>query len=209
MRAGQLVPLGGAVFYIALRIYCWQRRCVGDGCRCSWQRRLMRISKNFSGGADHESIIHVLWANLGMHRVGVVGGVRYRACSTAGRGAQIEDAENQTKVTDKHCDEALAGQNKGEAREWLQDAKHVFFKSDRKKIAQFIEDFYLAGATQVYIVDTEQHDAIVYGGALLVVLPKDAAARAKIFTMDQGVAQAFDEDAVKDEGQKYLYHAFD
>jgi hypothetical protein len=124
-------------------------------------------------------------------------------------GAQIQDAENQTKVTDKHGDEALAGQSKREAREWLKDASHIFFKGDRKKIAQFIEDFYSAGATQVYIVDTETHNDSVYGGAILVVLPQDAAARAKIFAMDKGVAQAFDEDAVKDEAQKYLCHAFD
>jgi hypothetical protein len=122
--------------------------------------------------------------------------------------AQDEDASHW-KVVDEHGDEALSKNNKGEAREWLKDESHIFFKGDRKKIAQFIEDFYSAGATQVYIVDTETHNGSVYGGAILVVLPQDGGARAKIFAMDKNVAMAFDEDTVSDQGQKYLYHAFD
>ena len=57
-------------------------------------------------------------------------------------------------LIDEHGDEALTKNNKGEAREWLKDESHIFFKANRKQIAQFIEDFYSAGATQVYIVDT-------------------------------------------------------
>jgi hypothetical protein len=41
------------------------------------------------------------------------------------------------------------------------------------------------------------------------VLPQYAGARAKIFDLDKKVSQAFDEDAVQDRGQKYLFHAFD
>jgi hypothetical protein len=125
-----------------------------------------------------------------------------------GNSKAQEEAVSNAKV-DEHGDEALAGKNKGEAREWLKDASHIFFKGDRKQIAQFIEDFYSAGAAQVYIVDTETHKGSVYGGAILVVLPQDVAVRAKIFSMDKDVARAFDEDSVMDQGQKYLFHAFD
>jgi hypothetical protein len=124
-------------------------------------------------------------------------------------GAQEDEDGTHWKVTDEHCDEALAKNNKGEAREWLKDATHIFFKGDKKQIAQFIEDFYSAGAEQVYIADTETHNGSVYGGSLLVVLPQYAGARAKIFDLDKKVSQAFDEDAVQDRGQKYLFHAFD
>jgi hypothetical protein len=123
--------------------------------------------------------------------------------------AKAEEQAASNATIDKHGDEALAGQNKGEAREWLKDASHIFFKGDRKQIAQFIEDFYSAGATQVYIVDTEKHNGSTYGGAILVVLPQDSGARAKIFAKDKNVARVFDEDSVTDQGQKYLYHAFD
>jgi hypothetical protein len=130
------------------------------------------------------------------------------AAPNGNASAQDEDTSHW-KVVDEHGDEALTKSNKGEARVWLKDESHIFFKANRKQIAQFIEDFYSAGATQLYIVDTETHNGTVYGGAILVVLPQDSGARAKIFAMDKSVARAFDEDTVSDQGQKYLYHAFD
>src|SRR5271169_2812162 len=72
------------------------------------------------------------------------------AAPNGNASAQDEDTSHW-KVVDEHGDEALTKNNKGEAREWLKDSSHVFFKGDRKKIAQFIEDFYSAGATQVCI----------------------------------------------------------
>jgi hypothetical protein len=110
---------------------------------------------------------------------------------------------------DKHGDEALAGDKKAEAREWLKSENHVLFKGARKQLAQFIEDFYNAGAPQVWIVDLEEHDGKQYGGALLVVLPSDATARAKLFQVNERASLAYKEDLIVDRGQKYLYYGLD
>jgi hypothetical protein len=110
---------------------------------------------------------------------------------------------------DAHGDEIMASSAKGEAREWMKDSKHVFFKGDPKTIAQFVEDFYGAGATQVLIGDVEEHDGTQYGGSILVVLPKDSAARAKVFEVGKRADAAFQEDPVTDKGQKYLYYGLD
>jgi hypothetical protein len=110
---------------------------------------------------------------------------------------------------DKHGDEVLASNSKVEAREWLKDSAHVFFKGGKKKTAKFVEDFYAAGAKQVLIGDIESHEGKDFGGCLLVVLPPDTAARAKLIEVDKQAAGAFEEDPVSDQGQKYLYYTFD
>lgn len=110
---------------------------------------------------------------------------------------------------DKHGEEIMAGTTKAEAREWMKQPKHVFFKADPKQVAQFVEDFYGAGATQVLIADIEEHDGVQYGESLLVVLPKDPAARDKLFQVEARADTAFEDDPVSDQGQKYLYNGLD
>src|SRR5579872_3593051 len=63
---------------------------------------------------------------------------------------------------DKHGDEIMASSAKAEARDWMKQPKHVFFKTDAKQVAQFVEDFYKAGANQVLIGDIEEHDGAQY-----------------------------------------------
>lgn len=110
---------------------------------------------------------------------------------------------------DKHGDEIMQSAEKAEAREWMKNTNHVFFKEEPKQVAQYIEDFYQAGAVQVLIGDSEEHDGVQYGGALLIVLPKDTAARAKLFQVGSRADTDFQNDPVSDEGQKYLYYSFD
>jgi hypothetical protein len=110
---------------------------------------------------------------------------------------------------DKHGDEIMASTTKGEAREWMKDPKHIFFKADPKVVAQFVEDFYQAGATQVYIADIEEEQGNDYGESLLVVLPKDPAARVKLFDVETRADTEFQDDSVTDKGQKYLYNGLD
>ena len=66
-----------------------------------------------------------------------------------------------------------------------------------------------AGAEQVLIADIEVQDGTEYGEALLVVLPKDAAARAKVFEVNTRAETTFENDGVTDKGQKYLYYSLD
>lgn len=103
----------------------------------------------------------------------------------------------------------MASSTKGEAREWMKGPKHVFFKTDAKVVGQFVEDFYQAGATQVLIGDIETEQGYDYGESLLVVLPKDPAARAKLFQVEARADTTFDDDPVTDQGQKYLYNGLD
>jgi hypothetical protein len=110
---------------------------------------------------------------------------------------------------DHHGDEIMASSKKYEARDWMKDPNHIFFKEDKKQVSQFIEDFYNAGATQVVIGDTEEHDGATFAGAVLVVLPQDSAARAKVFEINSKVGPFFQEDPVTDKGQKYLLYTPD
>jgi len=113
------------------------------------------------------------------------------------------------KAVDEHGDKAMESKNKAEAREWFKSPSHVLFKEDRKEVMKFVEDFYKAGSKKVMIVDIESHDGKDFAGGLLVVLPKDQAARKKVFEVGGKADEAFQNDPTTDEGQKYLYYTFD
>jgi len=111
---------------------------------------------------------------------------------------------------DEHGEKVMAATNKAEARQWLKDSsRHLIFKGDRKEVVKLVEDFYKAGATKVFICDIESHDGNDYAGGLLIVLPKDSDARGKVFKVAEKADTAFENDPTKDEGQKYIYYAFD
>jgi len=110
---------------------------------------------------------------------------------------------------DKHCEEVMASPAKAEAREWLKQRAHGFFKTDRRDVARFVEEFHGAGATQVLIADIEQDETAQLGQSLLVILPKEARARAKLFEIGSRADEAFQCDGVSDKGQKYLYYSLD
>jgi len=131
--------------------------------------------------------------------------------STTSGGTQSEgQSEGSLEArVDKHGEEILASSAKAEARQWMKQPKHVFFKADPKQVGQFVEEFYRAGATQVLVADIEEHDGTQYGEALLVVLPKDSGVRAKLFEVGGRADTAFQNDAVSDKGQKYLYYSLD
>lgn len=139
------------------------------------------------------------------------GGVVLVACALAvGCGKQgAPSAESLEARIDRHGDEIMASSTKGEARAWMKEPKHVFFKADPKEVAKFVEDFYNAGAVQVLIGDVEEEQGNQFAGSILVVLPTDAPARAKLFAIDARADTAFDCDPVSDKGQKYLYYPFD
>ena len=130
--------------------------------------------------------------------------------STGSSGSKDEDSGGSLEAkVDKHGEEIMASAAKAEARQWMKQKSHVFFKADPKTVSQFVESFYGAGATQVLIGDIEEHDGTQYGESLLVVLPKDAAARAKVFEVGSRADTAFQDDPVTDMGQKYLWYSLD
>ena len=137
-------------------------------------------------------------------------------CNKAGSGSSAAsgDSDDESKGTveervDKHGDEVMASNTKAEARAWMKQPKHVFFKADSKQVGKFVEEFYGAGATQVLICDIEEEEGAQYGEALLVVLPKDKDARAKLFEIGSRADAAYQNDPTTDKGQKYLYYSLD
>ena len=135
-------------------------------------------------------------------------------CNKAGSSGASSDMDDDSKGTleqrvDKHGDEVMASTTKAEAREWMKQPKHVFFKAEPKQVAHFVQEFYDAGATQVLVCDIEEEEGVQYGEALLVVLPKDKDARAKLFAIGVRADTAYQNDPTTDKGQKYLYYSLD
>jgi len=110
---------------------------------------------------------------------------------------------------DDHCDKVMASTAKAEASKWLQQRSHGFFKTDRGDVVGFVEEFYGAGATEALIGDTEEDQSAQLGQGLLVVLPKEASVRAKLFEIGSRAEEVFQCDHVSDKGQKYLYYSLD
>jgi len=112
---------------------------------------------------------------------------------------------------EKAGDKIMASDKKAEAREWLKDDNHVLFKFREGKpgLVKIVDEFYSAGAEKVYVGDIDTEQGKDFAGTVLVVLPKDGAARSKLFEIDKRVGPEFQEDPVTDKGQKYLYYSFD
>jgi hypothetical protein len=129
--------------------------------------------------------------------------------SASGGDTSDESPGSLESRVDHHGDEIMASSTKAEARAWMKQPKHVFFKADPKQVGQFVEEFYGAGATQVLIADIEEQEGAQYGEGLLVVLPKDKDARTKLFEISGRAEALYEEDPVTDKGQKYLYYSLD
>ena len=129
--------------------------------------------------------------------------------TTVGSNSDSQSQDSTIAWIDKQGDKIMASPTRTEARQWMKQPKHVFLKADPKVVAQFVEDFYLAGAVQVLIADIEEKNGNQYGESVLVVLPKDPTARAKLFEVEARVDTAFQNDPVPDKGQKYLYNGLE
>jgi hypothetical protein len=139
----------------------------------------------------------------------LLGGCSKQQPASASGDSDGQPQDSLVAKIDKHGEEIMASKTKAEARDWVKQPGHVFFKADAKEVARFVEEFYQAGATQVLIADIEENDGKQFGEALLVVLPRDAGARAKVFEVGSRADTAYQNDPVTDKGQKYLYYSLD
>jgi hypothetical protein len=75
-------------------------------------------------------------------------------------------------------------------------------------MAPIVERLYQAGADKVVIEYGKigQGDVLV---ALIVVMPKDPAARQKVIALDPELSQLQQQRPTKEFGQKYLYYSID
>src|SRR5262245_36274474 len=113
-------------------------------------------------------------------------------------GGGIAGALPLEQRLEKAGDVIMASDKKAEAREWLKDDNHVLFKFREGKagLAKIVDEFYAAGAEKVYIGDIQTEAGKDFAGTVLVVLPKDAAARSKLFEIDKRVGPELQEDPV-------------
>ncbi len=107
-----------------------------------------------------------------------------------------------------------------EARAWLASNGNPYpfagNRFDSKDAAgAFIDSLYAARADTVWVLNVEQDSARVateggpYADALLVRLPADRAARARLFAFDARGARHEGFDPDRDSGQRYLYFWWD
>jgi len=151
-----------------------------------------------------------LMAGLMFLALALASGCNKSSSGSAASGSDADDPKGTLEQrVDKHGEEVMASDKKAEARAWMKQPKHVFFKADAKEVSKFVEDFYGAGATQVLICDIEEEEGTQYGEGLLVVLPADKDARKKLFEIDARANTAFQNDDTSDKGQKYLYYSLD
>lgn len=128
----------------------------------------------------------------------------------------FRNASNQEYVSKVYRDEDkdFAASKKAEAREWLKSPLHTILGEDKKKILKYVNDFYTAGAKQVYVADIETHlngkgPPTENAKYLLVVTPQDEETRRKFFVVHWEVVKAFGFDADDDVGQKYTWYPID
>jgi hypothetical protein len=134
----------------------------------------------------------------------VAGCGKHRPTATANKEWEQEPDSLEARI-DRHGDEIMASAARAEARQWMNHPSHGFFKANPKEVGRFVEEFYSAGASQVVIADIEQHEGKQFGEGLLVVLPREQSARAKLFEIGARAATTFQNDPVTDKGQKYFY----
>ena len=93
-----------------------------------------------------------------------------------------------------------------EARAWLADQNHVFFKVSKETVTKLVADLYDAGAAEVRISGADKVEEMgnkEFGGMLVVKLPGDAAKRKPVFALLNQIWQKVGDDPAKDDGQQY------
>jgi len=121
------------------------------------------------------------------------------------------------------CDELAMYESQGpryEARAWLQaNANPSPFASNRfdtkEAAVAFVEALYASGADTVYVLNVQQDSAWVaqeggpYADALLLKLPRDRAARARLYAINAVESRREGFDPEPDRGRRYLYFWWD
>jgi len=136
-------------------------------------------------------------------------GKRDMAESSSGTPTKSEPEVVDVAALDKAGDEELAGSNKAEARQWLKTPSHALFKGERQVVSKFVDDVYAAGAVTVYVTSIEALGGNEVTETMLLVLPKDSAARARVFEIANRFGETIQNDPDKDVGQKYLSFVLD
>jgi hypothetical protein len=160
----------------------------------------MRIRKDLAAGL----VVLLAATALGCGKRDAAG-----SSAASAKGAERESDQSREARFDKHAQEQIASSQAFEARKWLKTPKHVIFKHAKGQVAQLVDEFYQAGASQVYVAGVEEHEGSQFGTMLIVALPSDAAARKKIFAIAKQAEDLFQNDPTSDAKQKYLLFSLD
>lgn len=120
--------------------------------------------------------------------------------SSGGKGPKDEDAT---------CEESLKNPNHAEAREWCSNEENMGFKMTVSDMLKLAEEIYAAGAEKVYVTDIDEFKGRKISASFVVVLPKDGAARKRLFDWEAGFAKQIEEKPRTDKGQKYFFISLD
>jgi hypothetical protein len=132
-------------------------------------------------------------------------------------GGGLEDVGDDTGMSkhdyDKHIDELVATSKLTEAKSWLAENPEREFRGQvHEKAVAIVNELYAMGAKNVEVVHfAREKDPDESPSEILVTLPKDKAARKKLFGYQKHMlrkAEEDEEDADEDKGQKALVLMF-
>jgi hypothetical protein len=113
---------------------------------------------------------------------------------------------------DRMAEEVLKSTDKMEAGDWLKRYPKSQITEDEEGrpilLAALVARLREAGAPRI-VIETATIGQGHFLVGMVVVLPTDAAARQKLFAMDQELSQLCEQIRVEDKGQKYLHYSFD
>ena len=99
-----------------------------------------------------------------------------------------------------------------EAKVWLSDQNHVFFKVSKETVAKLTADLYAAGAAEVRVGKLDMERDLgnkEFGGNLVVKFPTDAGKRKSTFDAMNKFWKEAGDDPVADTGQAYASFSLD
>jgi hypothetical protein len=186
---------------------------------------LFYFSSKFQGDASMAKL-GAVWLSaiiLGFSVVGCEPVVQGDADGNNIEGAPAQlDPASEAKSGDQTVTEDLLADKEtfAEAKDWLspKHENHSLWKGDKKAITKLVDDLYEAGAVKVYAVGFDKEDKVQVVAMFVAELPKDAAARKKVFKTHNKFWKEYlsDEDEEelkefmeKDNGQKYIVLNFD
>ena len=128
-----------------------------------------------------------------------------------GEVEEVMDPKQIAKEIDAECEEMLKGDDFAEARAWCdpKNANHVGFEMSTKDMLKLANDLYAAGATKVYVADIIELGAKKTSATMVVQLPKDPNARAKVLAREKEFEESEGGEGSPDVGQKYLLMTLD
>lgn len=115
---------------------------------------------------------------------------------------------------DDFCETLIGGEHVCEAKKWFAKRPEGTartlgeLRTTEESVAE-VDELYRAGAVKVTLVDIDYYDEDENTGKLVVTLPKDLQARAKVLAWCAKWARATGYDPETDIGQKYVFVMMD